>query len=115
MTGRKAKRARTVREPLQVYLERDDRALLDRLAKETGLSRAEILRRGLKDFAAEHRPVKSPMLDFIESLRDADLPPDMAERHDDYLAEAYLDTHEECEGCRRGRASSSTPRPGSRR
>lgn len=82
-----------VREPLQVYLDPDERGLLDRLARETGLSRAEILRRGLKSFAAEQRG-KSPMLEFMDSMAGAEFPPDMAERHDEYLAEAYLDRHD---------------------
>ena len=38
------KPARRVREPIQVYLDADERALLERVARETGLSRAEILR-----------------------------------------------------------------------
>lgn len=91
--SKRAKRPPRVREPLQVYLDPDERGLLDRLARETGLSRAEILRRGLKSFAAEHRG-PSPMLEFMESLKGADFPPDMAERHDDYLADAYLDRHD---------------------
>jgi len=101
MTRRKSSRPRAVREPLQVYLSRDDRDLLDRLAGETGLSRAEILRRGLRSFAVEHRPVGSPMLEFLDSIAGDDWPPDIGERHDDYLEEAYLDTHEGCEGGRR--------------
>lgn len=80
---------RRIREPIQVYLDADERALLDRVAAETGLSRAEILRRGLRQFAAEQSTGKSPMLEFIESLQDLDLPPDLSERHDDYLAEIY--------------------------
>ncbi len=87
---------RSVREPLQVYLDRDERGLLDRLARETGLSRAEILRRGLKSFAAE-RAGPSPMLEFMESMKGVQFPPDMAARHDDYLEEAYLDRHDEPE------------------
>jgi len=91
---KRAKRPRGVREPLQVYLDPDERGLLDRLARETGLSRAEILRRGLKTFAVEHG--KSPMLEFMESLKDAaGAPSDMAERHDDYLDEIYRDVHPE--------------------
>lgn len=93
---KRTKKPRGVREPLQVYLDPDERGLLDRLARETGLSRAEILRRGLKSFAAEQGG-KSPMLEFMESMKDAEFPPDMGERHDDYLAEAYLDTHEKPE------------------
>ncbi|MGH7671601.1 MAG: CopG family transcriptional regulator [Gemmatimonadales bacterium] len=85
--------AKRVREPLQVYLDPDERALLDRLARDTGLSRAEILRRGLKSFAAD-RGV-SPMLEFMDSLKDADFPPDMGARHDDYLDAAYRNVEPE--------------------
>lgn len=93
------KDSRAVREPLQVYLDRDDRAMLDRLAKETGLSRAEVLRRGIRSFAAEHAPETSPMLQFLQRIAAAQwpagMPGDIGERHDDYLAESYLDTHED--------------------
>ena len=94
------KGTRGVREPLQVYLGRDERAMLDRLAKETGLARAEILRRGILSFAREQAPATSPMLEFLRSIRGDDWPEDIGERHDDYLTEAYLDTHDGCQGCR---------------
>jgi hypothetical protein len=86
----KRRRPKTVREPIQVYLDRDERAILDRVAEETGLSRAEVLRRGLRGFAAEQGG-RSPMLEFMEWMaqQDFDLPADLAERHDDYLAEIY--------------------------
>lgn len=92
---RKKSKPAAVREPIQVYLDRDDRSLLDRLAKENGISRAEVLRRGLKSYAVGPGQ-RSPMLEFIQSLKDenVDAPTDMAERHDDYLAEEYLDNHE---------------------
>ncbi len=90
---KRTKRPAKVREPLQVYLDPDERGLLDRLARETGLSRAEILRRGLKSFATEHGG-RSPMLEFLDSMAGVEYPPDMAERHDDYLAESYLDNHD---------------------
>ena len=83
-----------VREPIQVYLDRDERALLDRLAKEQGLSRAEVLRRGIRSFAAHESGARSPMLEFMKSITGDDWPPDLAERHDDYLAEIYLDNHD---------------------
>jgi hypothetical protein len=86
------KPARRVREPIQVYLDADERALLDRMASETGLSRAEVLRRGLRRYAVEQRPGRSPMLEFLdymESRQDLNLPTDLSERHDDYLAEIY--------------------------
>jgi hypothetical protein len=85
------KRPRAVREPIQVYLDTDERAMLDRVAEETGLSRAEVLRRGLRSYAVEQGAGRSPMLEFMEWMKqqDFDLPADLSERHDDYLAEIY--------------------------
>jgi hypothetical protein len=83
-----------VREPLQVYFTGDERRLLDRIASDTGLSRAEVLRRGLRSFAREQPPENNPMLKFIEDLRGADWPADLGRNHDKYLAEAALDRHE---------------------
>lgn len=83
-------RSKTVREPIQVYLTKEERALLDRLAEETGVSRAEVLRRGIRSFAAEQAGGSSPFFNFLLSLQGDDWPADLAERHDDYLAEAYL-------------------------
>ena len=40
-----------VREPIQVYLTTAERERLDRVAKRLGVSRSEVLRRGLEDFA----------------------------------------------------------------
>ncbi len=37
----------SVREPIQVYLSADERAALDRAAAELGVSRSEVLRRGV--------------------------------------------------------------------
>ncbi len=37
-----------VREPIQVYLSSQERAELDRAAKELGVSRSEVLRRGVE-------------------------------------------------------------------
>ena len=93
--ARQRKRPRAVREPLQIYLDQAERALLDRLARETRLSRAEILRRGLRSFAAENMKGRSPLFEFLKSMAGDDWPADIATRHDDYLAEAYLDNHEE--------------------
>ncbi|MDB4913729.1 MAG: hypothetical protein JWM95_1373 [Gemmatimonadetes bacterium] len=79
-----------VREPVQVYLEAPDRSMLDRAALETGLSRAEVLRRGLRRFASELLADESPALAFLDSASNAaaaDAPPDAAVRHDDFLAD----------------------------
>ena len=86
---------RSVREPVQVYLESPDRALLERAAVATGLSRAEVLRRGLHRFAAELLADESPALAFLESAASAtphDVPPDVAARHDEYLANWEMDS-----------------------
>ena len=40
-----------VREPIQVYLTTAERERLDRVAKRLGVSRSEVLRRGLEEFA----------------------------------------------------------------
>ena len=78
-----------VREPVQVYLAGDDVALLFRLTNETGLSKAEILRRGLRSFGALHGGV-SPMLQFIDSSDTQGWGDNVAAQHDDVLAEEYL-------------------------
>ncbi|MGH7499784.1 MAG: ribbon-helix-helix protein, CopG family [Gemmatimonadales bacterium] len=80
---------RAVREPVQVYLAPDDRKLLDGLARSTGLSRAEILRRGIRSFAAATRGdgARSPMLAFLEEMSGEDWPEGLAERHDDFLTD----------------------------
>ncbi len=39
--------AKSVREPIQVYLTAEERAALDRAARELGVSRSEALRRGI--------------------------------------------------------------------
>ncbi len=87
------KRHLAVREPVQVYLDAPDRAFLDRAALATGLSRAEVLRRGLRRFATEVLAEESPALAFLESAAIAtpvDAPNDVAVRHDHYLADAEM-------------------------
>ena len=87
------KPARGVREPIQVYLASDERAMLDQLAAQSGLSRAEVLRRGIRSFAAERAEGDSPLFRYMVSLPPLEGGGDVAERHDDYLADGYLDAH----------------------
>lgn len=82
-----------VREPIQVYMAVDERRLLDRLADSTGLSRSEILRRGLRSFAAERSDEAGPMQELLQLFQAEDWPADIGTRHDDHLARAYLDRH----------------------
>ena len=78
----------SIREPVQVYLGQDDRDLLNRLVAETGLTKAEILRQGMRSFAREQGGA-SPMLRFIAESAQGDWPEGVAEKHDEILAESY--------------------------
>ena len=75
--------------PVQVYLDSRDKTLLETLAERTSLSKAELLRRGLRrlsaELLAEARPGAS--LDQLIGALDgvSDLPNDLAARHDQYL------------------------------
>jgi len=77
-----------VREPVQVYLEGDDSALLARLAAMSGLSKAEVMRRGMRAFARE-QDVESPMLRFVADSAAGEWPAGVAADHDAVLAESY--------------------------
>jgi hypothetical protein len=79
----------TVREPVQVYLDATDRSLLEEVASRTGLSRAEILRRGLRrvadDLLAERRP-GAAFEHLVGALGDdPSLPANLSTDHDRHL------------------------------
>ncbi|MBU6366930.1 MAG: hypothetical protein KJT01_12030 [Gemmatimonadetes bacterium] len=78
-----------VREPVQAYLTPDDALLLARLAAESGLSKAEVLRRGIRAFARE-QDAPSPMLAFIADQPAEEHAPPGAAPIDDRLAREYL-------------------------
>lgn len=78
-----------VREPVQVYLEADDSSLLARLTASSGLSKAEVMRRGMRAFARE-QDVESPMLAFFAENATGDWPAGVAVEHDAVLAESYV-------------------------
>ena len=86
---------RRVREPVQAYLDEPDRALLEDVARRTGLPHAEILRRGLRLFAQQALAERAPGWSFEQLIGalgdDRSLPADLSERHDDYLYEALRD------------------------
>ncbi len=83
------KSARRVKEPVQVYLDPTDRELLEQVVRATGLSRAEILRRGLRRVADDALTERAPgwSLDRLVGALGgaANLPKDLAERQDEYL------------------------------
>jgi hypothetical protein len=86
-----------VREPVQVYLDRQDRALLEQLVESTGLPRTELIRRGLRALAADKLVAQAPgrsMEELIGAFGDApDVPTDLSERHDAHLAQALEQEH----------------------
>ncbi len=88
------KRGDRVKEPVQVYLDQQDATILANLAEQTGQSKAEVLRRAIRQMAQrELQGKKKPGWSFEVLIGvlgdDPGYPPDLAERHDAYLAE-YL-------------------------
>lgn len=55
----------TVREPIQVYLSTTERVRLDRLASSLGISRSEVLRRGLEALAQAEQPGDAALADLV--------------------------------------------------
>lgn len=81
------KKPSSVKEPIQVYLDGRDRALLDALSRREKLSRAEILRVALRRLGATVGAGRSDAMAILRgSLAGTSAPADLAERHDEYLA-----------------------------
>lgn len=107
---------RRVREPVQAYLEADDSELLASLAERLSISKAEVIRQGIRRMAQELELAQRPgagLSGLLGSLDAAsDVPTDLAARHDEYLyAEASASTQQ-----RRvsgpSKAGSTPPSPG---
>jgi hypothetical protein len=84
----KRQRPSRVGEPVQVYLSGRDRALLDDLAERSGVPRSEVIRVALRQMASDTPGTESgaSLSVLIGSLdASADVPTDMAARHDAYL------------------------------
>lgn len=90
---RKLPKPKMVREPVMVYLDAPDRDLLAQMVDRTGLPKTELFRRGLRRLADETLTEKKPgwSLEYLIANADVDdgFPPDVAERHDYYLAGGY--------------------------
>jgi hypothetical protein len=80
---------RRVREPVQVYLDKSDRALLKAVAERAGLPASEVLRVALRRLAADLPPSDRPgasLVALVGALDSASgVPRDLAARHDAYL------------------------------
>lgn len=74
-----------------MYLDSSDRELLDQVAVAAGIPRTEVLRRGLRSFAAETLGggrEQGGLGYLVGVLHGASVPADLAEHHDQYLAES---------------------------
>ena len=81
-------RSKRVREPIQVYLTRVERGALDQLAQELGVSRAEVLRRGIDALGRQRaRSFHDVFDELVGAFEQPGAPADLAERHDDYAAD----------------------------
>jgi hypothetical protein len=83
-----AKEPKRVREQVVVYLDQRDRALLDKLAKRTGLAKTELFRRGLRRLADETLGGNAPgfsLRHLVATAGGDDFTADVAERADHYL------------------------------
>jgi hypothetical protein len=88
----KSSKPKAVREPVMVYLDAPDRDLLAQMVDRTGLAKTELFRRGLRRLADETLTEKKPgwSIEYlIANAADDGFPPDVAERHDYYLAGGY--------------------------
>lgn len=65
-----------VREPVQVYLDRPDRERLERLTRDLGMSKSEVLRKGLEALEALDRsPALQPASGRLPTFRGHGLQP----------------------------------------
>lgn len=81
-----------MREPVQVYLTVSDRKLLREVAIASGVSGAEVLRRGLRRMAGEILADRNPAMRLLQEMNSAewpdDMPGDVAAEHDRHLTDA---------------------------
>lgn len=88
MAARKKKPA-AVREPIQVYLDLEERRQLDLLSHKLDVSRAEVLRRGIESLRREKaQSFYEAFEPLIGSVDSPDMPTDASVNLDEYLADA---------------------------
>lgn len=69
-------------ETIRVYLSAEDAALLERLAIDTGLTKTDVLRRGLRALA-QKRFETQPLRRFLTEAAQGDWPAGIADHPDD--------------------------------
>jgi hypothetical protein len=75
-------REQAFHETIRVYLSAEDAALLERLAIETGLTKTDVLRRGLRALA-QKRFDTQPLRRFLSEAARGDWPKSFTDRPDD--------------------------------
>jgi hypothetical protein len=70
--------------PIQVWLDEQDRRLLEGLAQRHGQSAAETVRMAIRRWAVDAAGEADEILGLIGSIEDAELPSDLSTRHDEY-------------------------------
>jgi Arc/MetJ family transcription regulator len=86
--------------PVQVYLDDDDLARLERCSRERGWTKSQVVRAALR--ALTRTPERDPLL-AASGMIDG-LPADASERFDDYLNQTYVAERPPPYGARRRRA-----------
>lgn len=79
------------RKPFQVHLDESQLGVLRWLAERRGVSVAELVRQSVDCYLAQLPPEDDPLWGIIGIGLGG--PPDLAERHDDYLVEEFLKHH----------------------
>ena len=89
--NRNARKAKRVREPVQVYLDGPEQERLERLTEETGSTKSDVLRRGLEALEREvFDPERHPALRIIGIAGEAQRGEgdfDVAREHDRHLSD----------------------------
>lgn len=83
--------ATLTKKPIQVYLRPEQLDRLRALAKRRGVSLAELIRQGVDLLVGETPPDHDPLLDIVGMFEGG--PPDLAEKHDQYLAQIFREEH----------------------
>ncbi len=78
--------------PIQVYLNENDRKLLDELAERHGLSMAEVIRAAIRRWASEGRGDRDPVLALIGTIDSGVWPEDLSTRQEEYAVYGYART-----------------------
>ena len=106
MTDTHETRPKRVSEPVQVYLDRGQRRRLEQLAAELGLSKSDVVRRGLEALERQMAdPTEHPALRIIgiasrEITKSVKY--DVAVEHDRYLAETEQKSWKSASSRKRG-------------